>query len=377
MITYSRFLIEVLAVSLCALLSCGNAVADDTVKVASIYALTGVAANTTGTSVRGIRAAIRDINSRGGVLGKKVELLELDNHSTPIGSKVAADQAVRADVVAILGASWSSHSLAAAKVAQEMKVPMVTNISTHPAVTEVGDYIFRVCFDDRFQGRTMATFARRELNATRVVTFVDVTSDYSIELAREFESNFKRLGGQVVLELKYKQKQEQFGTLVTEAKKANPDVLFIPGYDESVAIIRDAQAAGLKAIPIGGDGWDSPDFLKLGRGFIKHAYYCTHWARQADNKANVIYVESHQDPGSIRAPEVLAYDAVMVLVDAIRRAGSLDRAKIRDALAKTRNFEGVTGKISFDADRRVRKAAVIMEIVDGRERFHKSVTPVE
>ncbi|HBD09673.1 MAG TPA: hypothetical protein DCZ69_15585, partial [Syntrophobacteraceae bacterium] len=114
MITYSRFLIEVLAVSLCALLSCGNAVADDTVKVASIYALTGVAANATGTSVRGIRAAIRDINSRGGVLGKKVELLELDNHSTPIGSKVAADQAVRADVVAILGASWSSHSLAAA-----------------------------------------------------------------------------------------------------------------------------------------------------------------------------------------------------------------------------------------------------------------------
>ncbi|HBD09672.1 MAG TPA: ethanolamine utilization protein EutJ, partial [Syntrophobacteraceae bacterium] len=171
--------------------------------------------------------------------------------------------------------------LAAAKVAQEMKVPMVTNISTHPAVTEVGDYIFRVCFDDRFQGRTMATFARRELNATRVVTFVDVTSDYSIELAREFESNFKRLGGQVVLELKYKQKQEQFGTLVTEAKKANPDVLFIPGYDESVAIIRDAQAAGLQAIPIGGDGWDFPDFLKLGRGVIKQAYYCPHRGRHS------------------------------------------------------------------------------------------------
>jgi len=374
-VTFSRFLIFSLVVGLCLFPSFDIALAGGTIKVASIYALSGVAANATGPSVRGIRAGIRDINNRGGILGKELELLELDNRSTPIGSKVAADQAVQAGVVAILGASWSSHSLAVAKVAQAAKIPMVTNISTHPAVTEVGDYIFRVCFDDRFQGRAMATFARRELNAARAVTFVDVASDYSIELAREFKSNFEKLGGQVALELQYKQKQEFFGPLVNEAKKANPDVLFIPGYDESVAIIRDAGDAGLKAIPIGGDGWDSPDFLKLGHRFINQAYYCTHWAKAANSKANTGYLSSHMSPESVRAPEVLAYDAVHILADAIRRAGSLDRAKIRDALADTRDFKGLTGIISFDVNRQVKKAAVIMKIIDGREHFFKTVTP--
>lgn len=375
MVIFARFLIVVLAVGLSTHSVAGIALADGTIKVASIYALTGVAANATSPSVRGIRAGVRDINNRGGVLGKKLELLELDNHSTPIGSKVAADQAVQAGVAAILGASWSSHSLAVARVAQVAKVPMITNVSTHPAVTEVGDYIFRVCFDDRFQGQAMATFARWELDASRAVTFVDVASDYSIELAREFKRSFEKQGGQVVLELHYKQKQEVFALLVKEAKQASPDVLFIPGYDESFTIIRDANKAGLKAIPIGGDGWDSPDFLKLGHSHIKQAYYCTHWAKEANGKASNGYLASHMSPESVRAPEVLAYDAVHVLADAIRRAGSLDRAKIRDALAVTRDFEGITGKISFAANRHVKKAAVIMKITDGGEHFFKTVTP--
>jgi branched-chain amino acid transport system substrate-binding protein len=375
MVIFSRFLIVVLAVGLSTHTVAGIALADGTIKVASIYALTGVAANATATSVRGIRAGIRDINNRGGVLGKKLELLELDNHSTPIGSKVAADQAVQAGVVAIWGASWSSHSLAVARVAQVAKVPMITNISTHPAVTEVGDYIFRVCFDDRFQGQVMATFARRELNASRAVTFVDVASDYSLELAREFKRSFEKQGGQVALELHYKQKQEAFAPLVKEAKQASPDVLFIPGYDESFAILRDAAEAGLNTIPIGGDGWDSPDLLRLGHGFIKQAYYCTHWAREANGKATNAYLASHMSPENVRAPEVLAYDAVHILADAIRRAGSLDRAKIRDALAATRDFKGLTGTITFDANRQVTKAAVIMKITDGGEHFFKTVTP--
>ena len=350
--------------------------AEETIKIASIYAHTGVAVKSNEPSVMGVRLGVQEINSRGGLLGKKLELIEIDNMSTPIGSKVAAVKAVRANVTAIIGAAWSSHSIAIARVAQANKIPMISNISTNPDVTKIGDYIFRVCFTDSFQGRVMATFARKDLNAATAVIFVDMTSNYSKGLAEEFLKNFEKMGGTVLLQFHYRQKQENFRYSISRAKDLAPDVLFIPGYDESGLIIKEAVKAGLNAIPLGGDGWgDIESFFLIGWE-SKEGYYSTHWMENIESDLSRNFVKKYgQADDHIHAAAPLGYDAVLVLADAIRRAGSTDRAKIRDALAKTSNFQGVTGIISFNTQGDPIKNAVIMKITDGRSYYLKSVQP--
>jgi len=350
--------------------------AEETIKIASIYAYTGAAAKANASSVMGVRFGIQEVNSRGGVLAKELELIEIDNMSTPIGSKVAAVKAVKANVTAIIGATWSSHSIAIARVAQANKIPMITNISTNPEVTKIGDYIFRVCFTDLFQGRVMASFARKDLNAATAVIFVDMTSHYSMGLAEEFLKNFEKIGGNVLLQFHYKQKQENFRYSILRAKSMAPDVLFIPGYYESGLIIKEAIKAGLKAIPLGGDGWGLEDFFLMGGGESKEGYYSTHWMEDIESDISRNFVKKYrQTDDHIFAETPLGYDAVLLLADAIRRAGSTDRAKIRDALAKTENFEGVTGMISINIHGDPVKSAVIMKITDGRSYYLKSVHP--
>lgn len=348
------------------------AVAAESVKVASIFGFTGVAVQANEASARGVRIGVKEINERGGVLGRRLELVEIDNRSTPIGSKVAADRAVKENVVAIVGPSWSSHSIAVAGVAQANKIPMISNFSTNEKVTRVGDYIFRVCFTDGFQGFVMAKFAREDLNARTAVLFVNLTSDYSMGLAKEFRKNYEALGGKVLLELHYKYKQEDFTDLILKAKKLNPDVLFIPGHDESGLIIKHAVNAGLNAIPIGGDGWAAESFYRKG---AKRGYYSTHWSQEVLNESSQRFVQRYKDDKKLDSGEALGYDAVMLLADAINRAGSIEREKIRDALASTENFQGVTGSITFDSSGDPIKSAVIIMVQDGKPRFLKSILP--
>ena len=363
---------------LMAMLFFSTAFAEDTIKIAAIYALTGKAAtgeaNSNSTSLQGVRYAVDEVNKQGGILGKQIKLLVLDNNSTPIGSAIAAESAAKSGVAAIVGATWSSHSIAIARVAQPKGIPMISNFSTNPEVTKIGKYIFRICFTDDFQGKVMARFAHKNLNAGTAVIFTDLTSNFSLMLAAIFRDNFEKSGGKVVTEVHYKHKQVIFEREILQAQKANADVWFLSGHSESGYIVKQAQDAGISLVPLGGDGW-SESFLAKGGSELKRGYYCTHWSEFTDSEFSRSFVKKYKHLKSFGVGTALGYDAVMVLADAIRRAGSTDRGKIRDALANTRSFKGVTGTITFDAIGNPVKSAVIMEIKNGKRHYLKTLEP--
>ena len=227
---------------------------DKPIKIGVIYAMTGKAATGNILALTGVRTAAKEINEYGGVLGRKIELLEFDNKSTPEGSKAAAEQAVQANVTAIVGPAWSSHAFAVAPVAQAAGIPMISSSATHPGVTKIGNYIFRACYVDVFQGKVLATFVRRDLKGDSVVTMVDPNDEYSVGLSNEFKRQFRELGGMIMNELTYDPKAKNFKDLVTATAKDDPQFAFIPGHDESAQIALELQQAGLRALAVGG-GW--------------------------------------------------------------------------------------------------------------------------
>ncbi len=354
--------------------------AGEEIKIASIFAVTGPAAKANFHSLAGVRLAVQELNRRGGVLGRRIRIVEIDNRSTPIGSKVAADEAARLGVTAIVGPAWSSHSMAAARVAQEQGIPMITDISTHPDVTRSRDYVFRACFTDDFQGRVMARFAVEALEARAAVIFRDLASHYSIGLAKEFREAFDGLGGEVLLEVDYKHTQDCFKDAVSLALGFRPDVIFVPGYSESGAIIRDALDCGMVGTFIGGDGWGPDVFLERGGCLLERGYYCNHWSESVETEASRRFVKLAREvmgarPGSLTSSTALAFDSVMLIADALERSGSVDRASLRKALAETRDFQGATGSISFNEHGDPLKDAVIMEVSGGSRRYFKKVSP--
>ncbi len=345
------------------------------IRIASIYAFSGPAAQAHSPSARGVRLAVEEINASGGVLGRNLELKEFDNQSTPIGSKVAADMARAHQVTAIIGAAFSSHSLAVAKVAQKHGIPMITGISTHPAVTRVGDYIFRACYNDAFQGEVMGRFAREELGVEDVAVFFNVASDYSLGFSSTFEKAFIEGGGKVTVKLPYKAQQPHFREVVSQAKLAPSQALLIAGHAESAQIAQLAIQNGINAIMLGGDGWDVEEFFKQGGRNIGLGYYSTHWSQSFDGSLSRRFVAQYGGSERLFAPTALSYDAVKLLVDAIERAGTPLRSAVKDALAQTKGFEGVTGKISFDSHGDPLKSVVIMKIEAGIPMYYKRVTP--
>ncbi|MDM8542533.1 ABC transporter substrate-binding protein [Desulfococcaceae bacterium HSG9] len=352
-----------------------TAFAEDTIEIAAIYALTGAAANSNAISLQGVRYATEEINKQGGILGKQIKLLVLDNNSTPIGSSIATENAAKAGVVAIVGATWSSHCIAMARVAQPKGIPMISNFATNPEVTKIGNYIFRVSFTDDFQGKIMARFARKNLNAGTAVIFTDLTSDFSLMLTAIFRENFEKSGGKVLSEAQYKHKQVIFEREIRQAQKVNADVWFLSGHNEGGYIIKQAQDTGISTVFLGGDGWSASNFLSKGGSELKRGYYCTHWSEFTDSDLSRAFVKKYKHLKNFGVGTALGYDAFMVLADAIRRAGSTDREKIRDALANTRSFEGITGTITFDAIGNPVKSAVIMEITNGKPHYLKTLEP--
>jgi branched-chain amino acid transport system substrate-binding protein len=350
--------------------------AEEAIDIAAIYALTGPAAEANAYALRGVGYAVDEVNKQGGISGKKINLFMLDNQSTPIGSTLAAKQAAAANVVAIVGPDWSSHSLAVARVAQDAGIPMISSLSTNPDVTKIGDYIFRICFTDDFQGKVIARFARYDLKAITAVIFVDVTSDYSLKLSEIFRQDFEQMGGRVLLELEYKLKQLQFDEEIKKAVKAAADLIFIPGHDESGLIAKKLQDAGTSSIFIGGDGWSTAVFLKKGGAELKRGYYSTHWSAHLDTEQSRAFVKKYKiDSADPDDNVALGYDAMMLLADAIKRAGTLDRKRIRDAIADTRSFKGVTGAIRFNENGDPIKSAVLMEIINGQPHYLKTLKP--
>jgi branched-chain amino acid transport system substrate-binding protein len=349
------------------------------VRIAAIYAFTGPAAPSNALSVEGARFGIAEINRAGGILGRPVELVELDNQSSPIGAKVAAEQAASLGVHGIVGPEWSSHALSAARVAQRAGIPMVASIATSPAVTRVGDFIFRACFTDRFQGEVMARFARSRFpKAPGAVIFTDIISDHSMALSAEFQKWFEALGGTVLDRVNYRHSQEGFEPAVRRAMTANPDLLFLPGHDESGRILALARRLGATALPLGGDGWGTATFLENGGDQLPIAFYCTHWAPGVETPASRAFLAKFRPAGDqVYSSHVLAYDAVSILADAFRRAGSDRPEPVRRALAATREFPAVSGAITFDGNGDPIKPAVIMKIENGRNRFLQRATPPE
>lgn len=342
--------------------------AEEVVKIAVVFAHSGKGADFGRVAAQTARYAVQKINRQGGVLGRKVALIEYDNASTVLGTRRAAEKASAAGVAAVIGSSWSSHSQVMAAIMQASKIPMITPVSTNPEITRTGDYIFRVCFEDSVQGDVLARFAFSDLKARRVVVLTNVDALYSTGLSRRFISVFQGLGGSILREEDYLGDAERFIPALERIKALNPDLIFLPGYlQDSCRIITQARDLGLTAPFLGADAWGDTMYALCGAK-LRGNYYSTHWHKGCQDPLSRAFVTDYTNQyGPINHNNlVLVYDACMVLADAIRRADSLDRAKIRDALAATSNFRGISGPIAFDAERNpIAKPVVIMRF-DGR-----------
>lgn len=350
--------------------------AAESIKVAAIFAKTSKAALGTELQLEGIRYAIEDVNQNGGVLGKKVELLEFDNKGTAIGSLVAAQEAVQAGVVTVFGANYSSHSLAMAPVLQSAGIPMISNISTNPKVTLVGDYIFRVCYIDPFQGKVLANFAIHDLKAMTAAVLVNVDDQYSEGLAEFFIDNYRQQGGEVLFVQDYLEKNSDFTIFFEKVKKYKPDVIFHPGHTKmSAFVLKQARENGIKTTFLGGDGWND-SMYKIAGSTIEGSYYSNHWHQNSTSKKSLRFVEKYRSQSrEFDSATALADDCVFLFVDAVKRAQSSEPARIRDAIAATEGFQGVTGRINFDKNGDPVKPAVILKFENGTSVYVKTVEP--
>ena len=311
------------------------------------------------------------------MLCKTIQLLEFDNASTALGSKLAAQKAVKAGVKAVFGASWSSNSLAMAPVLQAAKIPMISPYSTNPDVTLVGDYIFRVCFIDSFQGKVMANFAFQDLKAITAAVLTNASSRYSTTLSKIFTQSFKELGGKVLFEEMYLQDTDDFHTYLNKIKLLQPDILFVPGHNiNSARIIKQTRDIGIKIPILGGDGWGTSMYEFAGSA-LHGNYYSGHWHKNSKNSKSQLFVKKYQkEIGKVdRGGPALAYDTVSLYADAVRRAGSFQPSKVQEALAATKAFKGVTGDIIFNKNGDPIKPAVILKFDNGTSIYVKTINP--
>jgi branched-chain amino acid transport system substrate-binding protein len=357
----------------------GTGAGGDVIKVGEFASLTGSEATFGQSSHNGTALAIDDLNAAGGVLGKKIQLLTEDDQSQAGQPATVVRKLISSDgVVAILGEVASSKSLEAAPICQQNKIPMISPSSTNPKVTGTGDYIFRVCFIDPFQGTVMANFARKTLKLNSVAVLTDMKSDYSLGLAKFFKQSFTADGGKIVTEQNYSAGDKDFNAQLTAIKAAKPDGIFVPGYYTEVGlIVLQARQQSITVPVFGGDGWESSSLVPIGRQALDGCYFSTHFSPEDTSPAVQNFVKEfkakfNETPDAMAA---LGYDSAMILADAMKRAGATDGAKIRDALAATKDFTGVTGKITIDSDRNASKPAVILTITNGQFKYIQTVSP--
>ncbi len=374
----------VLALGLCAasvLVGCqgGQGGSDDEIVIGEFGSLTGTQA-TFGISTRnGIDLAIEQVNAAGGVLGKRVRVIVEDDQGLPSEAQTAVTKLITRDrVVAVLGEVASSNTLAAAPVAQANRIPLITPSSTNPRVTDIGDYIFRVCFIDPFQGLVMAKFTAESLGLRRVAILRDIRNDYSVGLADVFAESFAAMGGEIVADLSYSKDDTDFSAQLTAIVPSRPEAIFVPGYYTEVGLIaRQARQLGLNVPLLGGDGWDSPRLTEIGGDALNGSYFSNHYTADDPNPAIQTFVTEYrarfnQTPDGLAA---LGYDAANILFDAMRRANSTEPEAVRDALAATVDFAGVTGVITIDENRNAAKPAVILRVTDGAYEYVETITP--
>lgn len=357
-----------------------TAAPDSVIKIGNYASISGKDGAYGESSTKGTRLAIDEINASGGVLGKQIQLIVEDTQSKSGEAATVAKKLITRDkVVALLGEITSGRSLEGAGVAQAFKIPMLTPSATNPAVTATGDHVFRACFIDPFQGAVLATFARDKLKVRRAALLTSRSSAYSTGLAAVFREQFPRDGGVIVSDQEFAEGDKDFKAQLTAIRAANPDVLFVPAYyTEAALIARQARELGITVPMLGGDGWEAPELVQIGGDAVEGCYYSTHFSPESPDERIQAFVKTYRERFNNRVPDgmaALGYDGAYLLVDAIRRAGSTQPAAIRDALASTKDFAGITGRIDMDAHRNASKPAAILTIKGGKFTYLETVTP--
>jgi len=365
-----RILLSLILVgSLFLTFACQNQGGGDTVRVGVFMSLTGSTANFGISSVNGIKLAADEVNSAGGINGKKIELLVQDDRSDASEAATIVTKFVTQDQVhAILGEVASSRSIAAAPIAQNARIPMLTPSSTNPEVTKKGDFIFRSCFIDPVQGAAIAQFAAKSLNAKTAAIMVDRKNDYSTGLEKVINETFTKMGGKIVAVQSYQEGDQDFNAQLTSLKGFNPEVIFVPGYYNDVGLIaKQARDKGITVPLVGGDGWDSVQLYAIGGAALNGSYFTNHYSPYDTDVKVQKFVNDYKARYNT-VPDALAataYDAARIMFDAIKRSTSLDGPAIRDALAATKDYPGVTGTVTFNENRDAVKPIVMIEIKDG------------
>jgi len=341
---------------------------------------TAVESKITSEDIKGATLAMEEINSRGGLLGKKIELLDCRVESIDLEEIKQLMERIEGveDLFAVIGANTSGLSLYFAPKFQEKGILMISPISTNPDVTKVGDFIFRACFTDPFQGKVMARFALDELKAQTAVILTKITSDFSVGLSQFFVEEFEK-SGTILAQETYLGEAYDFSDILLSVKELNPDVVFVPGHgSDSGLIIKQAYNMGIDVPFLGGDGWGKG---LLGFSTIEAAeghYFSNHWHKDSENEKSAAFVlRYHQKYGEglIASSSALAYDAMMLLEEAVKMAGSFSPEAVRDSMNQIRNFEGVTGTYDFTAGRDpFNKEAVILKYHNGEMIYHSTVS---
>ncbi len=353
--------------------------AEQTIKVGVVTCLSGGLSTYGVSSLQGAKLAADEINAAGGILNRPLELVVDDNQSKAGETARIIRKFLSQDhVVAIVGDLTSSLTMEGAPLAQNAHIPLLTPTATNIAITSTGNFIFRSCFTDPFIGRIIARFALDHLNARRAVVMTDIKQDYSVGVTEELKQYFGTNGGQLLEEISFSSGDTDFRAQLTKLKADRPEVVFLPAYYPEVGLIlRQARLLGVTVPFLGGDGWDSPALVQVAGKSADGCYYANHFSPDDTDPRVQQFVATykeryHSPPDALAA---LWYDGMRLVADSIQRAGSDSPEKIRDAIAQTKGFAGVTGNISLDDQRNATKPGVIVAIQGGAIRMVERVMP--
>lgn len=353
---------------------------DDVIRIGVFEPITGANAGGGALEVEGIKLA-NELYPE--VLGKKVELVIADNKSDVVEAASAAARLVERDkVTAIIGSWGSGYSIAAGDIVRDAQIPAIAASATNPLVTAGNDFYFRVCFIDPFQGTVMANYAANNLGAKKAAIIQEVSNDYAVGLAKFFTDSFIELTGDpnaIVEVANYQTGDQDFSSQLLNISAKNPDVIFAPGnFTESALVIQQARQLNIQVPIIGGDTWESPEFIEIGKDAVEGAVLSTFFTSETPiTKESEKFLEAYRnkynaEPAAVTA---LAYDAYLLIIDAINRAGSTDPVAIRDEIAKTQNFEGAAGVITLDENGDAVKNAVLKVVKDGKFVYLDTIEP--
>lgn len=350
----------------------------ETIKIGVILPISGSASDFGIGGLNGFNLALKEINNKGGVLGKKIEIIVKDDSNNENISKLAAlDLIHNESVVAITGVPFTNIALSVAPVCQESKIPMLTAVATNPEVTKVGDYIFRTCFNDNFQGYALALFAESDLKAKSCAITFDSKNKFSSGLAQTIKSNFENLGGKVLLYEGHPENIKDFGEIILHCIEVKPDVIFCTDlYEDAGLFCKQARKLGFDGPIIGGDGWDSPEIIKIAGTSLNNTYYASHYYKFEDNPVTSSFLNNYKEKfkAEPNVESALCYDSLRLLAEVIKEAGSTEPSKVKDAFHKV-VYYGVTGKIEYVSDGEPRKSAFIIKIENMDISLAKVINP--